>query len=422
MLKPLLKKLTIKILIIIMKQEKDSTLPPIKSISHLPYITFFENYWEIYRYNKPTLKSFHKCFFHTFNNILPNPLDIYKPEIYKKISSHFKITPLLEYLSLESYDPALFEKKLEKSDYSILFRLLKDLLMILERNTKKLKEEVPLNENKWNTLELISHNPFPAQSELTQTDELAMGQKENNSFNGENFNVMVLEIVEFAETTCFIVPNFSGISTFSFMEQSLNSIMQSFIENREERLDFGSFLEKVVPIDIKQLIIKLEDEEGEGVMLEEEGIVKTLLECFFTEKNFQMKRIEVLVDKMFLFEFSALSQLCKVANLGLALGKNFFILPENKHNFYEEMINNKKNIISTMTPSVSKEPYKKLFMKMNYNYLLAFEWISQKKFKFQLIFKEIGKEFWGNWINLDSLEEYKSPLKLFHMFLIKLQV
>jgi len=411
----------------ILRESESTSGTKTTPFSYLPYITLFANYKNILKYNKPTLNFFHKTFYNIFSNLLSNPIDISKQEIFKKISSYFKVHTLFEYFSLfgsfdesknnvmrmdkyekttivEEIKDGLGPDKLEKADLAIIYKIIMKISLILRRNLKKIRKELYQTKKEKKT-------------ELLQIFNLINDFKTSYEPEKISTNILVIELMEISEVICVIVPlepsflnEKEKIPTLNDMEIGLNEIC----ENPDKNID------NFIPEEIHQFFKKLKLETEE--MVDKDNIMALLLESFFMEKEYSLKKIFWRIDKFFLYEYYMLVQISKIIFLMLKMNK--IELKKNK-NFYEEMIKTKENLSSQITPNISKEAYKQVFKTTNYNYLLALMWISDESFPNSLIFYEFQpkeNEILKDCINPLRKDEEKTPLSMFYIFLYKLQV
>jgi len=361
----------------ILRESESTSGTKTTPFSYLPYITLFANYKNILKYNKPTLNFFHKTFY---------------MDKYEKTTI------------VEEIKDGLGPDKLEKADLAIIYKIIMKISLILRRNLKKIRKELYQTKKEKKT-------------ELLQIFNLINDFKTSYEPEKISTNILVIELMEISEVICVIVPlepsflnEKEKIPTLNDMEIGLNEIC----ENPDKNID------NFIPEEIHQFFKKLKLETEE--MVDKDNIMALLLESFFMEKEYSLKKIFWRIDKFFLYEYYMLVQISKIIFLMLKMNK--IELKKNK-NFYEEMIKTKENLSSQITPNISKEAYKQVFKTTNYNYLLALMWISDESFPNSLIFYEFQpkeNEILKDCINPLRKDEEKTPLSMFYIFLYKLQV
>lgn len=155
--------------------------------------------------------------------------------------------------------------------------------------------------------------------------------------------------------------------------------------------------------------------------LTEEEILPQLVESYFMEIAFQTRRVNWKIDRLFLYQCVLIWQICLLAGLLLELHE---IRPKKKGGYFSEVMNAKKNLASQIVPSISKDTYKNVLKPTNYNYFLVLSWLSEKDFVLNLLMDEFEPKE-GEILKdcLASIEEDElTPLRLFYVFLITLQV
>lgn len=388
--------------------------------SLLAYNKLFANYKQIYEYNKSSLHFFHTTYYNIFNNLLSNPADILKVEIQKKISSYFKVYDLNEYIAfVGSFDESKPEypgmekiineemknfEKLEKIDLSIIFKIFMKIIMVMISYFKELKKD-------------LFQNPMQKTNELLQKFPFFTTLKQSPETQKLFENILVIELVEISEVTCVIIPSEMSpnsmeetIPTLRSMEVGIHQIYENPSQN----------IPMFVPREILELLKKINLESEE--ILDIENMIPNLLEIYFMEKIMETKKFFWRIDRLFLFEYYAVIQICKMIDVIFKANKTEL---KKCKNFYEEIIKGKQTLASQIMPNSSKDTYKQVFKLTNYNYLLALSWISEEKFPNTLIFNEflpIEKDILSDSINFLNPNDEKTPLSLLYIFLYRLQV
>ena len=366
---------------------------------------FRKNYERIYEFNKPVMKYFDKSYKKDFIN---NDHEDHGDYIYckpMKRTDHFRIYPLFPYLTaMKKTEPQPHKKN--SPDYSIFLRILKQLVMILNYNVTKKKN------NPKNYRHNIQIYPILPDNDCPEFEELYY-------LMVDKMNLVVVELLEDPEVFCCVIPKdaindnqmiFGPTGQF----QSFNQMTEEFKQMENQNPDViasTDFFKEKVPIEIKELLIDLIHSSKIKKNWEE-----MIMNCLFMEETFELKEkgIKWKVDQEFLLEYYLLVQInrmcaviAKEANIDLPEGSCF-----------EEIVKNYKNLKSLL-PEVNKEKVPEFFAKNNMTYLCLLKCISEKDFmKDLLLFKpNIIKN-----INPKNLHDELTPLKLFYLFLNDMQV
>jgi len=236
----------------ILRESESTSGTKTTPFSYLPYITLFANYKNILKYNKPTLNFFHKTFY---------------MDKYEKTTI------------VEEIKDGLGPDKLEKADLAIIYKIIMKISLILRRNLKKIRKELYQTKKEKKT-------------ELLQIFNLINDFKTSYEPEKISTNILVIELMEISEVICVIVPlepsflnEKEKIPTLNDMEIGLNEIC----ENPDKNID------NFIPEEIHQFFKKLKLETEE--MVDKDNIMALLLESFFMEKEYSLKKIFWRIDK-----------------------------------------------------------------------------------------------------------------------------
>lgn len=408
---------------------------------------FIAYYPEIYKYNKLSLKYFHKNYYHLIQNLIHSPFELTKFEINKKILSSFKIFPLFDYVS--AFYPDNLEKvhEIEKDlenkictrDFSLIFKIIKKVVMNLMENIKEFQSD------SFEKLQLLQILPILNSESLKNLDF--------QQYDKACLNIMVIEYMEYSDITVCIIPEsiFLLNPQYNMMQPTLrqfNELMENAMKPSDFNQEPDEFILKCVPQEIIELYKKL---FKESIRFSNEHFLDVLFEWYFCERSedFPAKR-PWKVDKNFLIEFYWVCQIMTLINFMFSacnldefyyifLGqkeernfltkkekKNVFDLLSSKSEMLDEMIKRKMEIGSNLKPNTikeSKEVFKNVYKETNINYLIALNWIGSPEFLDLFLFN-VGKSdteetLLDNWVDFSQPQ---SPLKLFYLYLMKIQV
>ena len=267
-------------------------------------------------------------------------------------------------------------------------------------------------------------------------DERSYGEgKKLNIGEYPETNLYIIELSDICEVLCFILPIFPDEKnrfdkyhfpmepiTIDKMNENFNVLLQN-----PEVLEHVSDIETIIPSPLIRLFknfhmnIEIEDisEEIEGL-----EVLKNILYCYLTDKEYILKKITWNVDMYFILEYLALSQLSKFIKFFQNLFK--IQLKPHKKSVYDEMTMKKLNISPFIVSTPNKESYKQVLKNSSYVSLLMLEWIGNDEFIDTLMLNEFNttseKGILLNCFDFTEKEEKRTPLSFFYAFLCRLQV
>ena len=240
---------------------------------------FINNYELIYEFNKPVLKYFDKSYKQDFidNFRLNRVYEDYINSTSMKKNVHFRIYPLFPYLTaMKKTEPQPHKKN--SPDYSIFLRILKQLVMILNYNVTKKKN------NPKNYRHNIQIYPILPDNDCPEFEELYY-------LMVDKMNLVVVELLEDPEVFCCVIPKdaindnqmiFGPTGQFPSFNQMTEEFKQMENQNPDVIASTDFFKEKV-PIEIKELLIDLIHSSKIKKNWEE-----MIMNCLFMEETFEL--------------------------------------------------------------------------------------------------------------------------------------
>ena len=306
-------------------------------------------------------------------------------------------------------------------DFSIFIKLLKQMIMILQYNINKKKEDEK------NYKFIIQTYPIFDKENLESATFIDIKNLR------KNMNWFVIELLEISEVYAFLIPEkknspriFSDklripdrmngdYVTYEQMDENL--IPELEIENDINISDFIEKIKKYVPSEFTPLIETLRQKNKNKGNKEITGEME-LLECLLTCNEYKLENIAFKIDKYFLFEYYFLVQINRIMTV---LSKDLVDI-DNEMNFYSKIKQNSEKELPKMIENFNKDNkdgMKNTLKLINQNYILLAKWIGVNDFVEKLLFLE--DEVIKTKLK-PLIHENMTPLSLFYMFLTKFTV
>ena len=388
------------------------------------FISLLSDYDNIYEFNEPVLKYFHKSYYSIFESLKERIYDKGR-NIVKKMNKHFRVYPFFEYVAnLGNNDPEIkSEDKIKTYDFSILIKLLKQMLRILQYNINKKKEDEK------NYKFIIQTYPIFDKENLDQA-----------TFNDilklrKNMNWFVIELLEISEVYTFLIPEKKNCSrifsdklripditnglyvTYEQMDENLIPELEKIANDINISDLTEKKVKKWVPSEFEPFIESLRLKNKNKGNKEITGEME-LLECLFICNEYKLENIDFKIDKYFLLEYYFLVQINRIMSV---FSKDLEDI-DNEMNFSSKIKQNSEKELPKMIENFNKdnqEGMKNTLKLINQNYIFLAKWIGTNDFVEKLLFLE--DEVIKTKLK-PLIYENMTPLSLFYIFLTKFSV